>query len=779
MRCLWGRRIAAGMSLALASYGLAVAGPSSPFLAPAHAAENVSAAITDLGSPVLTLDADLGVHVRVDNPTDGAVNVNRIELRAQNNVTNSRQRVLNFLYGDRASVRRIAVLNEERKVAAHSSEEFIVNVPADEVSQLSSDWGPLGIEVNVDLTSGQDLTDRSMLVLPPRGEVKKAPTAFLLPLNFSGDEITSLANTDYFSFPEDSGDSDVSPEETSTTADATQATGEGTGKSEQPADASSSAGASRDAGSPESETSSEASTPADSAAPLGGAGAAVQAEGTAAAQASTLSPTQVCSSRLCTMLQALTLPGVTAYIQPNSNYSPVGITLEALKEFVAQTNTQLLMGPYADVDAHALSALGHEDVLKNAFSQASTSAALLGVPTQTNIALTAPGVDEKTAEDLASVGYGALIVADADAKPTREQRFTAGARIDLPVGNSRMAALRIDSDVSAALSGTLPLRANDQAQGGQTREKLSVLDSRQLALALSAATYRERPNVQRSMLIAVDRAGVPALGVEDIASVAGSSALASEHLRENVNALLSAPWVNGANVSQLLAGQVADVEYEALPSEDEASGALKAADYATARDARDSVNRLASLTSYSQQVGDRTEGSFERLLAYAWRGDAEGRRAQISAFSQAAAGAQGSLSIAPSSTINVISQTTDIPVHVRNDLPVDVGVVISMRSYDARLRSGNDVAVRIPANSSKSVTIPVRAVGSGDVTVVAELKTPDGTTLGSGRTIHVRVRADWENWGTGIVAVFFLGVLGFGVWRSLQRRKQGEKGRAA
>lgn len=784
MKCQWGRRIAAGVSLALASYGLAM--PSSPLVAPAQAAENVNAAITDLGSPVLSLDQDLSVRVRVDNPTDGAVYVNRIELRAQNNVANSRQRVLNFLYGDRTTLQRIAVLTEERKVAAHSIEEFIVRVPADKVSQLSSDWGPLGIEANVDLTSGQDLTDRSMLVLPPRAEVKKAPTAFLLPLNFSSEEIASLAHTNYFSFPQTSEDSDVSPEKTATTEPSHSSASGGTAASSDQTTPTSESGvdttgsdaqaASADASSQGKETSSESTEAATT--PTNGNASDTQGEGTAAAQASTLTPTQNCTSRLCTLLQAMSIPGVTAYIQPNSNYSPVGITLDAIKEFAAQSNTQLLMGPYADVDAHALANLGHEDVLKNAFSQASTSAALLGVPTQTNIALTGSGVDEKTAESLASVGYGALIVSDADVQPKREQRFTASARINLPLSNSSMAALRIDSDVSSALSGALPLRANEKNQGASARTTLSALDSRQLALALSAATYRERPNMQRSMLVAVDRAGVPAFGASDIADTAHESALSSAHLEENVRALLSAPWVSGANVSQLLAGQAANVEYQALPHESNVN-TLTASDYATARDARDSVNRLASLTSYSQQVADRTEGSFERLLAYAWRGDSDARSKQIKAFSQAAAKSQESLSIAPSSTVNVISQTTDIPVHVRNDLPVDVGVVISMRSYDARLRAGNDVAVRIPANSSKSVTIPVRAVGSGDVTVVAELKTPDGTTVGSGRTIHVRVRADWENWGTAIVTVFFLGVLGFGVWRSLQRRKQGEKSKPA
>lgn len=100
--------------------------------------------------------------------------------------------------------------------------------------------------------------------------------------------------------------------------------------------------------------------------------------------------------------------------------------------------------------------------------------------------------------------------------------------------------------------------------------------------------------------------------------------------------------------------------------------------------------------------------------------------------------------------------------------------MVSLESKDARISPGKAVAVTIPANSTTKVMIPVEATGSGNASVIVNVLSPSGEVVGVSQAFDIRVRADWENVGTLIVAILLALVLVLGVVRSLRRGPRSE-----
>ena len=99
-------------------------------------------------------------------------------------------------------------------------------------------------------------------------------------------------------------------------------------------------------------------------------------------------------------------------------------------------------------------------------------------------------------------------------------------------------------------------------------------------------------------------------------------------------------------------------------------------------------------------------------------------------------------------------------------------IVIRLDSYDNRLKQTNPVTVTLQARQSSTVSIPVEARGSGNIQTFIRILDSSGNEIGSAQTLEIRVRADWENLGTVIIAGFFGAILLFGVVKSLRRGKQ-------
>lgn len=130
--------------------------------------------------------------------------------------------------------------------------------------------------------------------------------------------------------------------------------------------------------------------------------------------------------------------------------------------------------------------------------------------------------------------------------------------------------------------------------------------------------------------------------------------------------------------------------------------------------------------------------------------------------------------IAPSSTIQLLSASADLPFAVRNDLAWPVNVVLSVSPSDPRLEVQRVTVATIPAGTTTRVKVPVSArVGSGELDLRLSLASPTGVPLGEQQTVRVAVRAEWEGIGLAIFGSLIVILIALGVVRTVRRKRKG------
>jgi hypothetical protein len=132
-----------------------------------------------------------------------------------------------------------------------------------------------------------------------------------------------------------------------------------------------------------------------------------------------------------------------------------------------------------------------------------------------------------------------------------------------------------------------------------------------------------------------------------------------------------------------------------------------------------------------------------------------------------------SVSIVPSSTINMVGGQANIPISVLNSLLQPVTVKVEADPNNARLIVNGSKEITIQPESQAKAQIPVQAqVSNGSSILSVSMTSIDGVPIGQPVAIPINVRADWETWGLGAVALAFVGLLTAGVIRTLRRRKK-------
>ena len=177
------------------------------------------------------------------------------------------------------------------------------------------------------------------------------------------------------------------------------------------------------------------------------------------------------------------------------------------------------------------------------------------------------------------------------------------------------------------------------------------------------------------------------------------------------------------------------------------------------------------MTNAWSDLGDYT--NLEAVVSSAsWRSDPKTRSAQIPNAEAAGAGVTSSLAAVPSSTINVISSEAQLPVRITSSLNQDVTVQVYLVSNNKRLQVPRTTTVRVPAHQQAKVTVPIQAVGSGDVALTVQVLAADGTTVGTPTTVNMRVRADWEGRGTGVIVGVLVAIVVTGTVRTVRRGRR-------
>ena len=716
---------AAGAATAPAGAVAASAG-ALPATTTAEPESELGVEITDLGPPVLRPGQTLTVRGTVENFSEEDAADPVLRLRLQRYTPVSRTALQRWMEPGSFSTTVVLAREELEELPAGASATFSVEIPPEQLGlrESSDAWGPHGVEVAVDDTSGTDLAgaDRSLLLWYPDVDVEPTPVSVLVPLTPTAAERTdaSLAGTAV-------GDA-AAPRllELLRAVDRPGVT------------------AAVD-GSLLAVPAGEAGTALGSGAAAGGAVAGGADGGTDAAPEA---PTTEAPDPAPAGEQA-EQPGATGW----------SALLDAVAAMGEGEGREVAVLPWADADVAALAHTGADVQLEESTARAAEAARAAGLrdaATLTWPATMSPDLETVAAGDAA--GTDAAVLPVTAATPLDELTYTPEGRADLVIADSAeeshtVPAVLVDDRASAVLEGRMLPRAGT---GDDPAVDLDPLDARQLLLADTAVISRERPSDPRAVVLALprDHAG----DVEDLA--------------DNLETLLGAPWVEPAALSDVVAREAPELERGTLPEtevdpDEIGSGQLAAMDATVAR-----ARSFASVTASPEQVVEPVVNALEPALSAAWREDPASRAALLDRVSAEVTALDGQVRALESSTLNVINSSAELPVHVRNDLSTDVTVQVALEPSDQRLEVPEPVTLTVPATSQATASVPVRALGSGDVNVAVELLTADGRPVGTPADLRVRARPDWENVGTAVVAGVLAVMLVVGLVRTVRRGRR-------
>ncbi|AWA43866.1 DUF6049 family protein [Trueperella pyogenes] len=416
-----------------------------------------------------------------------------------------------------------------------------------------------------------------------------------------------------------------------------------------------------------------------------------------------------------TLLNTEITPSPAAETQQVTEWDMAGVSLLVDRSLAVQTKhaTQLPLPTY-DADIAALAALGLEAKAR----QLGADAVYLpqGSPNETAI---------KFAQKLGMK----VLIPDSSYAPLTNLTYTPSA-VTTYGGDTILAT---NSTVSEALAGRLSVWTKEAVT-------LDDLDIRQVSIALSAVHQRQRPNDARPYVVSVPRDASPAA-------------------QAAVTAILKAPWVEPTSVSDLLKREPDATKRFLTAPAGRPTGAITSSEIEHIDFALAKFSSFASIFPDADAKVSAATTASEALYSVAWRLDPSERATHIHAISPTREQLE-SIAVTTSSTINLISESSALPIQVTNDFDQPVTVTVRLDTPDARLRAPEPVQAQIPASSSTTISIPVEANGSGNLDVDVKLANKDGVLVGSPYMLHVRVRADWESVGTvfvaGLVGVVFL-----------------------
>jgi hypothetical protein len=336
---------------------------------------------------------------------------------------------------------------------------------------------------------------------------------------------------------------------------------------------------------------------------------------------------------------------------------------------------------------------------------------------------------------------------------------TGRAEVATPSGTAH-AAVTDPTLTSALLSATdlsqaETTNAESAADARSTGTTTTAAEGTQRLLAETAAIMNQSPEVPPTKSIVMPRTWTP------------DAAAATSVLR----ALEDADWVETTTLDDLFAQEAPDVAREPLANRKVHKAELSPTSVKALERARDAIVTFSSIAV--EDPAPLWKPGVARLagpLAVAQRADPGIRNLLAKRVLEAADKfTHESVTVVPRQDINFITDVGNIPVRVRNTLDVDATVTVVLRPDHPRLTVGDHSKTTVPAGQELDVQVPVRAIGSGDVDVIAELRTPDGAKVTDDSTFQVRVRAGWEEVGTwiaaGLVALLFLA----GIWRTVRR----------
>ena len=738
-------------------------------------ANQVTMSIDAMAPEVLHSDQDLVLTGTVTNGTGQVITGADLVTRVQRSTEVTSQSLKKWLTGtDESGLSDPVTVPLGRDLQPGEATQFSITVPADELPLSSADqWGPRGVAVRLESQGGSLAQDRSVLVWDSGASVTPVHLTAFIPVTASAQEMAVLAGprtqereeavTGIRSrvlgllgmagddvvmavdpaLVEALGVTPTSLEEAARNSGSQPASPDGATQAPQGADSSASAASTA----PTSEPSASAgpSSSASSTPPSSSASATPSASaGPSSSAPSTKTPDDV-TQLSAALMRAIGTGGLVAL-------------------------------PWGDSDTAALAHLQQTSLIETA-AQRTQESAIVKAGAPTSLAWLASSVLDSTTVGTLPQSTSTVIASPTSLPAADELTYTPsglgalGDRAVLLPEQSLSETLTGEASQTgasdqngAATQATHDTRSPQTAQTDQAAE----LDTRQLLRGDSAILVRQAPALERDVVVAMPRRA---------ASTADPSAV-----HERVAALRSASWIRPQSLGDLQEHTRAEVEAtdegtshverseppEKVIDDDELPADLLTAASGTAATLQ-SVSSV--LSDPPALLGDYT--GLESVVASAsWRADPATRSAQVPAAEAAGTGVTSSLAAVPSSTINLISSEAQLPVRITSSLDQDVTVQVYLVSDNKRLQVPRTTTVKVPANQQAKVTVPIRAVGSGDVGLTVQVLAADGTTVGRPTTVDMRVRADWESRGTGIIVGLLVSIVVIGTVRTVRRGRR-------
>ncbi|QPL05422.1 MULTISPECIES: DUF6049 family protein [Actinomyces] len=709
----------------------------------------VTLSVDSLAPEVLTSEESVTITGSVTNGTDQPVREASLVVQVQSRTEVTVEELELWLAQTRhTQVSQVHVESTE-DIAPGETHHFTMTVPAADLPLDDTDqWGPRGVEVI--LTEGYDTVavDRTLLLWDPGMTAQASRVTAVVPVAASAAEMTALLSAPTLASP-----AEVSAEEAQEVTALRQRVTTLLGLAREGVVLAVDPYLLQALGLPLDEEEQEAlasatASPSPTASPT--TSAAPRSPGpTASATASsdpTASPTARPTARPTDPDPATTVLRARAELA------------QALMD--AYEAGDIVILAWRDADLASLAHLGERDLAASALARAQEEAALVDGALGTDLSsstttVLAIGPLDGTTLSLLPDTVTTVIASPGDLPVAEDLFYTPSGTTTI----SGRAVLVPDEDLSDAASGT-----SDGAE-------LNGLDARQLLRADTAVRVRQAPSVGRDVIVTVSRAE--------------ASTQTAAVLDERIDALLEARWTVPQNLGSLVGSAREDetngeqAPRHPLPEVVQAEGELSAEDLTAARRAEADLETLATILSDPQAITDEATEVVSASVSNAWRTDAAGRSAYTAAVAGLRQTVTAGLSAAPSSTINVIAQSAAMPVRVVSSLDQDVTVRVHLKPSSTRLQVSEDVEVTVPAQGEATASVPITAVGSGEVTVMIDLLAPDGTRVGTPVAILTRVHADWESMGTRVVAGLLVLVLVVGIVRTVRRgRRTRTKGEA-
>ncbi|GAA4162406.1 hypothetical protein GCM10022286_21270 [Gryllotalpicola daejeonensis] len=165
------------------------------------------------------------------------------------------------------------------------------------------------------------------------------------------------------------------------------------------------------------------------------------------------------------------------------------------------------------------------------------------------------------------------------------------------------------------------------------------------------------------------------------------------------------------------------------------------------------------------------------LFSVGWSGSPDWSAAVTKQYSSMQSTLSAVQIVSPGS-IRQASRQALIPITVENKLAHPVDVVLRATPTSTRLEVESDTTKTIAAGSSAKVLVPVKAqLSNGTVFLSLQLYSESGIEIGDLQTAQIDVHADWEGVGALVFGIIVAGFFGFGLFRTIQRRRR-EKAQA-